>query len=82
MSTNGLAANQNGQAALDAALKKDADKGAAVHSFDPEASPAQKGAAAGKARDQLKSVKASSGPNVERGLYSLVSDPFATRVTF
>ncbi|KAJ7139747.1 C2 domain-containing protein [Mycena epipterygia] len=34
----------------------------AVHSFDPEASPAQKGAAASKARDQLQSVKADSGP--------------------
>ncbi|KAK7064548.1 C2 domain-containing protein [Favolaschia claudopus] len=34
----------------------------AVHSFDPEAKPSEKGAAAGKARDQLKSVKADSGP--------------------
>ncbi|KAF7367225.1 hypothetical protein MSAN_00784300 [Mycena sanguinolenta] len=34
----------------------------AVHSFDPEAKPEEKGAAAGKARDQLKSVKEDSGP--------------------
>ncbi|KAF8213474.1 C2 domain-containing protein [Mycena galopus ATCC 62051] len=34
----------------------------AVHSFDPEAKPSEKGAAAGKARDQLKSVKEDSGP--------------------
>ncbi|KAJ6574724.1 C2 domain-containing protein [Mycena capillaripes] len=34
----------------------------AVHSFDPEAKPSEKGAAAGKARDQLKSVKDDSGP--------------------
>ncbi|EGO02737.1 hypothetical protein SERLA73DRAFT_165692 [Serpula lacrymans var. lacrymans S7.3] len=35
-------------------LKDDADKGAAIHSFDPEASPQEKAAAAGKARSQLK----------------------------
>ncbi|TFK57601.1 tricalbin [Heliocybe sulcata] len=38
-------------------VQKDADKaGVAVHSFDPDASPEEKAAAAGKARDQLKSV--------------------------
>ncbi|KAF7339989.1 hypothetical protein MVEN_01916600 [Mycena venus] len=34
----------------------------AAHSFDPEAKPSEKAAAAGKARDQLKSVKDDSAP--------------------
>jgi hypothetical protein len=54
MTTNG----HNGLAGPNGILQHDADKGrVAVHSFDPAASPAEKGAAAGKARDQLKSVK-------------------------
>ncbi|KAJ7275417.1 C2 domain-containing protein [Mycena haematopus] len=46
----------------------------AVHSFDPEAKPSEKGAAAGKARDQLKSVKEDSGPelSVETGHSNVV----------
>lgn len=39
-------------------VQKDQQKNSvAVHSFDPNASPAEKAAAAGKGRDQLKSVK-------------------------
>ena len=39
-------------------LSKDAARGnATVHTFDPDASPEEKAAAAGKARSQLKSVK-------------------------
>ena len=53
MASNG-AVNGNGQAELNA-LKKDESR-VPVHSFDPEASPAQKGAEAGQARDQLKSI--------------------------
>lgn len=54
MATNGL---HDGQAEANGILKQDADKGrVAVHTFDPSASPAEKGAAAGKARDQLKST--------------------------
>jgi len=49
----------NGQSQVNSILQHDADKGAAVHSFDPAASPAEKGAAAGKARAQLKSAKPS-----------------------
>jgi hypothetical protein len=49
-------------------LKQDADKGrVAVHSFDPTASPAEKGAAAGKAREQLKSVTNGHTSPAERG---------------
>lgn len=50
------------------ALKHDAGKGrVAVHTFDPEASPAQKAAAAGKGKDQLKSVQQSPEQGGERG---------------
>ena len=42
-------------------VKEDEAKGMAVHIFDPHASPAEKAAAAGKARDQVKSVKV-TGP--------------------
>lgn len=38
-------------------LSKDARGNATVHSFDPDASPEEKAASAGKARSQLKSVK-------------------------
>ncbi|KXN83626.1 hypothetical protein AN958_01192 [Leucoagaricus sp. SymC.cos] len=42
---------------LDALLKQDADRNRVpVHTFDPDAPPQEKAAAAGKARDQLKSV--------------------------
>ncbi len=57
MATNGVA-NGNGQANLDT-LKRDEQR-VPVHSFDPDASPTDKAAAAGKARDQLKSVSAAS----------------------
>ncbi|KAG6910551.1 hypothetical protein DXG01_009501 [Tephrocybe rancida] len=45
-----------GQAEVNGLLKQDADAGARVHTFDPSASPEEKGAAAGKGRDQLKSI--------------------------
>ena len=35
----------------------DQTKGVAVHSFDPDTSPEDKAAAAGKARDQLKDIR-------------------------
>jgi hypothetical protein len=58
MATNG--GSQHPQEIADAQLhdimKHDASKGATIHSFDPDASPQQKAAAAGKKRDQLKSV--------------------------
>ena len=45
------------QQQLNGLLAKDADKQrVAVHTFDPDATPEQKAAAAGKGRDQLKSV--------------------------
>ncbi|KAH7915157.1 C2 domain-containing protein [Hygrophoropsis aurantiaca] len=42
-------------------LSHDAAKGAAVHSFHPDASPQEKSAAAGKGRDQLKSSNQQGG---------------------
>jgi hypothetical protein len=61
---------RNGLAEVHDILKQDADKGVAVHSFDPAASPAEKGAVAGKARDQLKSVINHAVPG-ERGWLDL-----------
>ncbi|KAJ7225891.1 C2 domain-containing protein [Mycena pura] len=55
-SSNGDPGNQ-----VDALMQHSAKGRVAVHSFDPEAPPSEKGAAAGKGRDQLKSVK-DSGP--------------------
>ncbi|KAJ3567153.1 hypothetical protein NP233_g6551 [Leucocoprinus birnbaumii] len=55
MATNGAAPPIPTQ--LDALLKQDADRNRVpVHTFDPDASPQEKAAAAGKARDQLQSV--------------------------
>lgn len=67
MSSNGAVANGSGHQADDI-LKQDADKGrVAVHTFDADASPAEKGAAAGKGRDKLKSVNDKPQENSARG---------------
>lgn len=42
-------------------MSHDASKGAIVHSFDPDAPPEQKAAAAGRQRDQLKSIVQQDG---------------------
>jgi hypothetical protein len=58
-------------------LKHDAQRQnrVAVHSFDENASPAEKAAAAGKAREQLKPINTNNG-HVERGqLLSLMLYP-------
>lgn len=57
---NGGAKEPSGQE-VDGILKRDEAKGGAVHSFDPEATPAEKAAAAGKARDQVKSIRKQGG---------------------
>lgn len=62
---------RNGLAEVNHILKQDTDEGrVVVHSFDAAASPAEKGAAAGKARDQLKSV-IDHTPPVERGEFDV-----------
>ncbi|KAJ7124724.1 C2 domain-containing protein [Mycena crocata] len=76
MATNG-SANGDPQQQADSIMQDSAKGRVAVHSFDPEASPSQKGAAAGKARDQLKSVKDDSGPGarelkIETGKSSVI----------
>ena len=61
---------QTGQVEANEFLKQDTEKGRVpVHTFDSAAPPAEKGAIAGKARDQLKSVSDKAQP-VERGLFS------------
>lgn len=42
-------------------MSHDASKGAVVHSFDPDAPPEQKAAAAGRQRDQVKSIVQQDG---------------------
>lgn len=52
-----MASNQIQEAQARETLLNDQAKGVAVHSFDPDASPQEKAAAAGKARDQLKDIR-------------------------
>lgn len=54
-SSNG-ALDPHSQAQLNGIKHQDEAKGAVVHSFDPDATPQQKAAAAGKGRDQLQSA--------------------------
>lgn len=60
-------------------INQDEAKGMPVHSFDPNSTPAEKAAAAGKARDQLKSVK-NRGPadGGGRGELSNLHLPYST----
>lgn len=73
MATNGAAPPIPSQ--LDAILRQDAQqKRVPVHTFDPDASPQEKAAAAGRARDQLRSIvpdgkkPAASGKGMHTGL--------------
>ncbi|EIW86483.1 tricalbin [Coniophora puteana RWD-64-598 SS2] len=70
MASNGAPMNgdahhveQKGHHELLGQFKKDETKGATVHKFDPDASPQEKAAAAGKARDQLQPTAASQEGN-------------------
>jgi hypothetical protein len=53
-------------------VQHDAEKGAKVHSFDPNASPAQKAAAAAKAKEQLKPVGKSKDKGGQGPLFLLL----------
>lgn len=58
------------QAKLNGILSQDASKGrVAVHTFDPDAPPEEKGAAAGRAKDKLQNpnASASAAPTDARG---------------
>lgn len=63
----------SGREILDDIKKKDEAKGATVHSFDPNASPAEKASAAGQARDQLQSIKQSSPNKAGTGAHAYYS---------
>ena len=52
-----MASNQLQEAQARETLLNDQTKGAAVHSFDPDATPQEKAAAAGKSRDKLKDIR-------------------------
>ena len=52
-----MASNQLQEAQAKQNFRNDQAKGAAVHSFDPDATPEQKAATAGKARGQLKDIR-------------------------
>lgn len=52
------------QAELNHIVKADVDKNrVAVHTFDPNATPQEKAAAAGQQKDKLKSVKPDTSPS-------------------
>ena len=52
-----MASTEGAQRQLNGLIQDDRQKNTvAVHAFDPDASPEEKAAAAGKGRDQLKSV--------------------------
>lgn len=68
MAANGKSSNGYD---LGSVLQADADKGrVAVHSFDENASPAEKGAQAGQAKDQLKSIR-QKNPPPELGMFCI-----------
>jgi len=52
-----MASNQLQEAQVRQTFQNDQAQGAAVHSFDPDASPEEKAATAGKARGQLKDIR-------------------------
>jgi hypothetical protein len=62
MSANGTGDYGQARAQLNGIVQADAEKNrVAVHTFDPNASPAEKAAAAGKGRDAVKSERAQNG---------------------
>lgn len=67
MVLGGILPNSNGEAAAEASaiMKNDAQGVMPVHTFDPDASPQEKGAQAAKGKQKLDSVKPNQNP--ERG---------------
>ena len=55
--------------AHDILKQEEAKGGAPVHSFDPDATPAQKAAEAGRQKDKLSTMQESAPPPAERGVY-------------
>ena len=61
------------QSQVNGIVQQDAAKGrVAVHTFDPDASPQEKAAAAGKARDQVKSNRAKEEDAGGKGEHSSI----------
>jgi hypothetical protein len=56
------------QAEINGINHEDASKGAIPHTFDPDMSPAEKAAAAGKGRDELKSLGIQEKKEEARGM--------------
>ena len=69
-----MASNQLQDAQVRETLRKDQAKGTAVHTFDPDASPEEKAAVAGKTRDQLKDIRP-KGPDSTKGPLPDVCEP-------
>lgn len=64
-------AQQEAQAEVNSIVQEDAAKNrVAVHTFDPDASPQEKAATAGKNRDQLKSVTDKPSETGVKGMWS------------
>lgn len=61
------AASTQAHAQLNGIQKEDAAKGAVVHSFNPNMSPEEKAAAAGKGRSELESNRAQERKEEARG---------------
>ena len=73
-----MASNQLQDGQVQEAFRNDQAKGVPVHTFDPDATPQEKAAAAGKARDQLKDVR-SKQPDPVKGSSPSVSEPARSR---
>lgn len=73
MASQNGATQPSGREIVDGIKKKDEAKGATVHSFDPNASPAEKASAAGKARDQTQSIKQNGADKGGTGAYAYYS---------
>jgi hypothetical protein len=70
--TNGVppdTAKAQAQAELNGIIQADTDKNrVAVHTFDPNSTPQEKAAAAGKGREAVKSIRAQNGQANGKGI--------------
>ncbi|KDQ54885.1 hypothetical protein JAAARDRAFT_37997 [Jaapia argillacea MUCL 33604] len=82
MASNGLAPpSQEAQAQVNGIVQRDAAQGSVpVHTFDPNSTPQEKAAAAGKARDQLKPIS-QKDPKATAGGQEVAIDTGTTMVT-
>jgi len=71
-SSQGLLPPPDALSQLDDIARNDESKGAVVHSFDPDASPQEKAAAAGKSRDQLESFVKQDSSSAAKGISTAI----------